>query len=158
MKKAIKAARDKLSKHVDAHPARALWEGARVFNPWRRTIALDNGAPFGLLSGPDLSRQLYEYQNTEHSLGVPPGWHVPQARAPPGPSDVVEFWAAAPARWAALAEVAQRAIWLPVSSAAVERSFSVYKRVISDHRLSFTEQNTRMWVMLVHNGDIGRRL
>ena len=157
MKKAIKSAANKFSKHVDAHPARALWESARVFNPWRQTVGLDNAAPFGLHENPAVSRQLYEYQAVVHPLSVPPGWHAPLARAP-GPSDVVNFWENAPPRWAALAAVAQRAIWLPVSSAAVERSFAVYKRVVSDHRLAFTEQSTRMWVMLVHNGDIADRL
>ena len=69
MKKAIKAAANQFSKHVDAHPARALWEGARVFNPRRKTIALDNGAPFGLHLRPDVSQQLCEYQKMEHTLG-----------------------------------------------------------------------------------------
>ena len=53
-----------------------------------------------------------------------------------------------------LAAIVSHAIWMPVASVDVERSFSQYKHLLNDRRESITEENMKRLVMLYFNGDI----
>ena len=64
------------------------------------------------------------------------------------------FWEGMGDRFPNLAAVASHAIWMPVASVNVERSFSQYKHLLNDRRESLTEENTKRLVMLYYNGDI----
>ena len=52
-----------------------------------------------------------------------------------------------------LTEVALDAMWIPVSSVDVKRSFSIYKH-LDDRGEGLSEENTELLVMLYYNGDI----
>ena len=54
-------------------------------------------------------------------------------------------------------EISSDAIWLPVTSVDVERSFSQYKYLLNERRESLTDENTRRLMMLYYNGDIEQR-
>ena len=57
-------------------------------------------------------------------------------------------------RFPILSAIAANAIWLPVVSVDVERSFSQYKHILNDRR---ERANTKILVMLYFNGDIEGR-
>jgi hypothetical protein len=69
----------------------------------------------------------------------------------PNPFNVNEFWKGVKTRFSNLAVIA---IWMPVASVDVERSFSQYKHIINDRRESLTEENTKRLLLLHYNGDI----
>ena len=57
-------------------------------------------------------------------------------------------------RFSNLAVIALQAIWMPVASVDVERSFSQYKYILNDRRESLTEENTKRLLLLYYNSDI----
>ena len=67
------------------------------------------------------------------------------------------FWESMHSQFPLLSAVARDAIWMPVASVDVERSFSQYKHLLNDRRESLTDENTERLVMLYHNGDIEGR-
>ena len=75
----------------------------------------------------------------------------------PDPLSIPEFWEVMKNRFPILSAIAADAIWMPVVSVDVERSFSQYKHILNDRRESLTEQNTKRLVMLYFNGDIEGR-
>ena len=60
-------------------------------------------------------------------------------------------------RFPVLAPIATDAIWKPVTSVDVERSFSQYQHLLNDKRECLTEENTKRLLMLFFNGDIEGR-
>ena len=76
----------------------------------------------------------------------------------PQPLDIPNFWKSMAGRFRQLSEVALEAIWMPVSSVDVERSFSQYKHLLNDRRESLTQSNTKMMAMMYFNGDIEGQL
>ena len=70
------------------------------------------------------------------------------------PLSIFDFWEGMRTRFLILSAIAANAIWMPVVSVDVERSFSQYKHILNDRRESLTEQNTKRLVMLYFNGDI----
>ena len=77
----------------------------------------------------------------------------------PSSVDIPSFWGSESTRgrFPLLSAIASEAIWMPVASVDVERSFSQYKHLLNDRRESLTEENTKRLVMLYHNGDIEGR-
>ena len=67
---------------------------------------------------------------------------------------VPSFWQGMAERFPLLSAVALDSIWMPVASVDCERSFSQYKHILNDRRVSLTEENTKRLIMLYHNGDI----
>ena len=61
-------------------------------------------------------------------------------------------------RFPILSAIARDAIWMPVTSVDVERSFSLYKHLLNDRRERLTEENTKRLMMLYFNGDIKGQL
>jgi glucose-6-phosphate isomerase len=72
----------------------------------------------------------------------------------PNPFNVNEFWQGVKTRFSNLAVIALQAIWMPVASVDVERSFSQYKYILNDRRESLTEENTKRLLLLYYNSDI----
>ena len=63
------------------------------------------------------------------------------------------FWGSMRGQFPLLSHIASDAIWMPVTSGYVERSFSQYKH-LSERRESLTDDNARRLMMLYYNGDI----
>ena len=72
----------------------------------------------------------------------------------PSPLSIPKFWEGVKDRFPNIHRIAVDAIWMPVASVDVERSFSQYKHILSDRRESLTEENTKRLLMLYFNGDI----
>ena len=56
-------------------------------------------------------------------------------------------------RYPLLSAIAMDAIWMPVASVDCECSFSLYKHILNDIRVSLTDENTKRLLLLYHNGD-----
>ena len=67
------------------------------------------------------------------------------------------FWKVMTERYPLLSVIAMDAIWMPVASVDCEHSFSQYKHILNDRKVSLTEENTKRLLMLYHNGDIKGR-
>ena len=63
------------------------------------------------------------------------------------------FWGSMRGRFPLMSHIASGAIWMPVTSVDVERSFSQY----NERWESLTDDNTRRLMMLYYNGDIEQR-
>ena len=53
-----------------------------------------------------------------------------------------------------LSSIVRDAMWLPVTSVDVERSFSQYKHLLNERRETLTEGNSTRLMMLNCNGDV----
>ena len=62
-----------------------------------------------------------------------------------------------PSFWGSMGGRFPDAIWMPMTSVDVERSFSQYKHSLNERRESWTGDNTQCLMMLHYNGDIEKR-
>ena len=76
----------------------------------------------------------------------------------PDPFNISAFWNANKSRFALLEEIANKVIWMPVTSVDAERSFSQYKHLLNKQHGSLTLENTKQLTMLYYNGDLEKRL
>ena len=68
-----------------------------------------------------------------------------------GTTDIFCFWKGMMERTPDLSKLAMEAISTPVNSVDAERSFSVYKNVVSDRRHNLSDRSTAMLVGLYYN-------
>ena len=73
------------------------------------------------------------------------------------PTPLPAFWESMCDRFPLLTAVALEAMWIPVFSVDVERSFSFYKHLLNDQRKGLSEGNMERLVMFYYNGDIEGR-
>ena len=66
-------------------------------------------------------------------------------------SQLPAFWQGLSVRFPNLARVAQDYIWFPIVSADAERSFSMYKHLLTPQRERLAEDSVRMLTMLHFN-------
>lgn len=140
----------KLDGHLKNHPAYDFYQAVRVFDP--RQL-------------PCISHDIDEYGSRVKALQNPSTdlmeeWLIyTKFREDNLPIllELPSFWSGMTGRFPLLSSIALDAIWLPVTSVDVERSFSQYKHLLSDRRESLTEDNTRSLIMLYYNGDIEHR-
>ena len=140
---------DKLIAHWDIHPAKAYYKAARIFDPrqlpaLQHNIDVYNAIPQLRLPSQDLASEFIMY--TQYSEQFPDEFNI------------ASFWTGVQQRYPKLAKIALDAIWMPVASVDVERSFSKHKELLDDQRLSLTDEHTREYMMLYFNGDIEGRL
>ena len=76
----------------------------------------------------------------------------------PSPLDLPAFWESMSDRYPQLSAVALDAIWMPAASVECEQSFSQYKHLLNDRRVSLSEEDTKRLQMLYHNGDITKMM
>ena len=147
----FKKSLEKLSTHLDKHPAMPLYKAARIFDPRQLPSLTHDIAHYEAIPGlknpsPTLVDEwlVYVQYKTEDI---------------PEPLHLASFWQSLGlARFPNLAAVAKDVLWFPVASVDVERSFSQYKHILNDRRESLSEANTKQLVMLYYNGDLERRL
>ena len=140
---------EKLSKHIDSHPVYALYKALRLFDPRQLpTLSHDikDYSAISELANPSAAL-LDEFLIYVHFKG----------EEIPTPFTVSSFWKANTNRFPHLASVASTAIWMPVASVDVERSFSIYKHILNDRREKLTPENTKYLSMMYFNGDLEQR-
>ena len=139
----------KLEDHLDKHPAWSYYKAVRVFDPRQLPILEHDIAHYEVISGlKSPTAELHEE------------WLIYMQLQPnfiPTPFSLPSFWECMRDRFPLLTVVALDAMWMPVSSVDVERSFSIYKHLLDDRREGLSEENTERLVMLYYNGDIEGR-
>jgi hypothetical protein len=141
---AFQAAYKKFSTHVPDHPGRPLFYACQVFNPkyihlgdiHRRDIRrysiikeLDNPSE-NLLQEWSIYVGLETYENYD---------------------DLHNYWVNLSKRLPILANIAIDYIWLPISSCAVERSFSFYNTILDFNRQNLSKESLKQLNMLYFN-------
>jgi hAT family C-terminal dimerisation region len=132
-REAFQLALNKFKKHVDHHPALSLFKAIQCFDPqymqanqerhniqrYREIIEFKNPSNVVLYEWGIYCR-LYETFEEEDELDLDVYWKNKKKNLPN------------------LSKIALTYIWLPISGVDVERSFSVYKNILSDkwHALS----------------------
>ncbi|GET66536.1 zinc finger BED domain-containing protein RICESLEEPER 2-like [Rhizophagus irregularis DAOM 181602=DAOM 197198] len=66
-------------------------------------------------------------------------------------SELNEFWDKVSLQLPLLEKIAQNYIWLPISSCAVERSFSAYNKILDDDRQNLSPESLRFLTMMYFN-------
>lgn len=141
---------DKLDKHISGLPAYSFYKSVRVFDP-RQLPALDHDI------------QLYGNfvkQLTNPSQELLEEWLIYTQYRSEGVSsldDLQKFWDSMSSRFPVLARIVAEAIWIPVTSVDVERSFSNYKHILNDRRENLSKENIRRLILLYYNGDLEQR-
>lgn len=141
-------AKKKLLEHLDKHQAYPFYKAARIFDPRQlHSISCDIGdySAIPALSNPstELNQEWLIYTQWKDTL--------------PTPFSIPKFWSCHQDRFPTLSSIATEAIWMPVTSVDVERSFSSYKHILNDKRESLTDENTKRLIMLYFNGDLEGR-
>ena len=143
-------AHDKLKGHLQSHPAYTFYKAARIFDPRQLPTIGHNISDYSVIKGfenpsPELLEEFLIYcRSPIDSL--------------PTPFVLNDYWASISGRFPLLSSVARGAIWMPVTSVDVQRSFSQYKHILNDRREGLTEENTKRLLMLYYNGDVEGRL
>ena len=140
---------EKLDSHLKRHPAYSYYKAARVFDPRQLSCISSDIGDYVIIRGlanpaPELMEEWLIYSRF-------------QPDRYPTLVELPSFWTAMAGRFPLLSEIASDAIWLPVTSVDVERSFSQYKYLLNERRESLTDENTRRLMMLYYNGDIEQR-
>ena len=136
----------KLESHLDSHPVYSYYKAARLFDPRQLPIITHDIGDYCAIKAfenpsPVLLEEFLIYcQSPIDSL--------------PNPLVLSGFWDSMQDRLLNLSSIARDAMWMPVSSVDVERSFSQYKHLLNDRREVLTEENTKRLLMLYYNGDI----
>lgn len=140
----------KLEGHLESHPAYSYYRAARIFDPRQLPIVSHDIGDYCAISAfRDPSSALLEE-------------FLIYCRSPidslPNPMVLHEYWGGSSDRFPILSSIARDAIWMPVTSVDVERSFSQYKHLLNDRREGLTEENTKRLMMLYFNGDVEGQL
>jgi hypothetical protein len=141
---------EKFEKHYDKHPCIEYYKAVRVFDPKQLPTlghSLNDYSELPFLKTPSgaTKAEWDIYTSMEHS-------YLPEVK------DLGSYWSSMSSRFPNLSKSALEAIWMPVSSVDVERSFSQYKHVMNDRRQNLTAEHTRQLSMLYFNGDCEGRL
>ena len=107
---------------------------------------VDKYAAVGLPQTTDMKQELFQYRATA----------TREAKDHKANEEflVPEYWKGAADRFPQIAKAAEVFIWFPVGSVDVERSFSVYKQVVTDKWERLTEEHTKQLVSMNFNGDV----
>jgi hypothetical protein len=139
----------KLEGHLHSHPAYLFYKAARIFDPRQLPTISHNISDYSVIKGfenpsPELLEKFLIYcRSPIDSL--------------PNPLVLNDYWASVNGRFPLLSSIARGAIWMPVTSVDVKRSFSQYKHLLNDRREGLTEENTKCLLMLYYNGDVEGR-
>ncbi|GBC06716.1 hypothetical protein RclHR1_00700015 [Rhizophagus clarus] len=141
---AYHAAYKKLEDHVLQHPARSLFRAVQVFDPRFLTLTTAN-------------RDIYSYQiirelaNPSTSLIQEWSIYVNINLNLIEFSELNEFWDKVSLQLPLLEKIARNYIWLPISSCAVERSFSAYNKILDDDRQNLSPESLKFLTMMYFN-------
>ena len=128
--KVFRLSLQKLEGHLDCHPAYPYYKAAGIFDP--RQL-------------PTVSCDISDYLEITAFESPPPALleeFLIYCRSPidslPNPLVLFEYWGSMTNRFPILSSIARDAIWIPVTSADAERSFSLYKHLLNDRRGGLT--------------------
>ena len=126
-----------------------FYKAARIFDPRQLpciTHDIDSFAVIKDFQDPstELLEEFQKYVNYKDDLS--------------NPFNIPAFWNANKSRFPLLQQIANKVIWMPVTSVDVERSFSQYKHLMNKQRENQTPKNTKQFTMLYFNGDLEKKI
>jgi hypothetical protein len=135
----------KLSKHLDVLPAKAVYKQVRVFDP-RQVPAMPR----------DLSNYTSLISMSDQDVDLSSEWMIYQrecrdSSVPNGDGALLDYWNGNALRFPKLSRIAKTYIWFPLTSCDVERSFSMYKHFLTDRRDSLKEERVSHLIILHYN-------
>jgi len=145
-RQAFQIAYNKFSAHIPNHPARLLFDACQVFNP--QYIHL------GDIQRKDIRHYsaIMEFDNP--SDGLLCEWAIYcglEFNENLDETNLNDYWKNMSVRLPILSNIALDYIWLPISSCAVERSFSLYNTLLDSNRQSLSEESLKQLNMLYFN-------
>jgi hAT family C-terminal dimerisation region len=140
----FQAASDKFEKHIRNHPALSLFQAIQIFDPrfirtnkdYHNLYAHSIIREFQLPTN-DLIKEWGIYCNLEENLEES--------------LNLDNYWKAKEKIFPNLCHIAFIYIWIPISGVDVERSFSMYKTILTDRRQALSEESVRMLNFLYFN-------
>ena len=144
----------KCEKHLNSNPAKDLYKSIQALDPQQAPSCPDDYHAIcrhiPLLKADDIEviREWHTYQRNVRSA----------SNMGDDPLNLSEYWSGQVKFLPRLAKIALLYIWTPVSSVDSERSFSLYKYMLTDRRDNLLESNVTALVMMYFNGDIGNYL
>lgn len=143
---AFEAAHKKFELHIPNHPARPLFCAARIFDP--KYMHMGNSQRHSIyqysiineLNNPsdDLVREWGIYCGLEFDGSI-------------DESNLDVYWNNLAIRLPILSQIAFNYIWLPISSCAVERSFSLYNTILDNDRQNLSKESLKQLNMMYFN-------
>lgn len=135
----------KLSKHLKRYTALDFIEAVRVFNPRKMSC-------FNAVSEKDIKNFESIHGLKDPNYAVLDEWssYLILCRSYTG-EDILQWWADHEQEMPYLSSLARQNLTLPLSSAEVERSFSIYNHIFSDRRRTLTEENTKNLLNVYYN-------
>jgi hypothetical protein len=145
---AFEAAYKKFGLHIPNHPARSLFCAARIFdpkymhmgNPQRHSIYQYSAINEFNNPSDDLIREWGIYCGLESDASV-------------DENKLDVYWNNLATCLPILSQIAFDYIWLPISSCAVERSFSLYNTLLDNDRQNLSKESLKQLNMMYFNRD-----
>ena len=140
----------KFSKHYDQLPAAAAYKQCRIFDPQCALSMKDDLASYSALklsvvtNGDQVRENQLEDEWRAYHNEIRHDKDLIRA-------DPIAFWKSHEERWPLLAKLAEWYLWLPVSSCDAERSFSLYKHMLSDRRQGLLHSNLKHLAIMNFN-------
>jgi hypothetical protein len=141
---AFKIALQKFEKHILNHSALPLFEAIQCFDPRyihsqieRTNILLYSIIPEFKIPNLNLIQEWGIYSNLNEIINSEKDF------------DLENYWIEKKNILPTLANIALIYIWLPVSGVDVERSFSIYKNILSDRRYQLSKESIIMLSLIV---------
>jgi hypothetical protein len=145
-KNAYKLALNKFQKHITQHPALSLFKAIRCFDPKyihsqeeRKNISL--------------YQDILEFKNPKDVIIQEWGIYVNLNETFDDniDLDLDKYWKEKSKYLPNLSKIALIYIWIPVSGVDVERSFSIYKNILSDRRVNLSENSINILNFMYFN-------
>ena len=144
----FQAAYNKFILHIPNHPARPLFRAACLFDP--KYIHMGNNQrhnmyQYAIINGfdnpsNDLLREWGIYCGLEYDGNL-------------DENELDVYWNNMATRLPIISQIALDYIWLPVSSCAVERSFSLYNTLLDSDRQNLSKESLKQLSMMYFNRD-----
>ena len=148
-RQAFQVAYNKFSAHIPNHPARSLFYACQVFNPQYIHLGDNQRKDIRHYSA------IMELDNPSDSLlcewAIYCGLTGLEFNENLDETNLDNYWKNLSVRLPILSNIALDYIWLPISSCAVERSFSLYNSLLDSNRQSLSEESLKQLNMLYFN-------
>ena len=141
----------KLEKHMDRQVILDTWKATRCFDPLQMKSFIASGkADFSLYAKPlQMKDNMDSRAQWRLYLAACERGDLPDARFEG--TQLSDWWTAMKSEFPAIAQYALDYIWIPVSSAEVERSYSAFKNLFSDKRQNLTQSHVADYLFMMYN-------
>ncbi|CAG8464964.1 6664_t:CDS:2 [Diversispora eburnea] len=144
---AFQSAYKKFEAHIPDHPTRPLFRAVRLFDP--KYMHTGNNQRHNIYQYSIISELDNPSDDLLHEWGIYCGLEFDINNE----NDLDKYWNDLSNRLLNLSKIALDYIWLPISSCAVERSFSLYNTLLDKDRQNLTKESLKQLNMMYFNRD-----